>query len=66
MSMRVPEKLKRAMDESGISWKDEIIKFIERKVKEHRKAVCIQAARRVRGKMMEVDSVRLIREDRDR
>lgn len=68
VSFRVPRELKRAMRELDVNWSEEVRKFIEARVREHRKMRALE----------EIDSMlkglpraergtteRYVREDRD-
>ncbi len=66
LTIRVPKELKEKMRKLNINWSEEIRLFIERKIRSHE---LLQALTEIRCKAKErrvsVDSVKLIREDRE-
>jgi len=66
-SVRIPKKLRRAMEEmKEVDWQEEIRQAIAELVRRKRKERLLQQAKRLRERMKaQVDAARLVREDRD-
>lgn len=65
-SIRIPEDVKRMMEEIDLNWQEELRKLIERKVREEYRKMLLRKGRELRKRMKtDVPSAKLIREDRD-
>ena len=67
LSIRIRKELKEAMKKIKIDWRREIERFIERQVRKYTKELYLEKARRLRGRLKEIDfsQAEWIREDRD-
>ena len=67
VSVRVPRELKEKMRKYSIDWSSEIRRFIEERVRALELLEVIEhIERRARSRRVRVDSVNLIREERER
>ncbi|MEM0496104.1 MAG: hypothetical protein QXE95_01360 [Candidatus Nitrosocaldus sp.] len=68
ISIRVPKRLKEMMKEVDIDWSEEIRRFIEAKVKEHRKRLAVEEVEDMLDGIKGAErgtAERYVREDRD-
>ncbi|MCS7140709.1 MAG: hypothetical protein NZ888_00800 [Candidatus Nitrosocaldus sp.] len=68
ISIRIPKRLKEMMREVDIDWSEEIRRFIEAEVKEHRRRVVVKEVENMLAGVRGAErgtAERYVREDRD-
>ena len=68
ISVRVPRELKKMMKEININWSEEIRKFIEKRIREHRKLRALEEIDSILSDIPEVKAgtaKSYVRDDRD-
>lgn len=68
VSVRVPEDIKKRMQEADINWSEEIRQFIESKIKEYQRKNALNEIKQLHRRLPETKkgtAVQYVRDDRD-